>query len=32
MNGGKTSALLYGEPGTGKTRLIKYFSLKYKFS
>ena len=26
---GKTSALLYGLPGTGKTRLIKYFSLKY---
>ncbi len=30
LNGyGKTSALLYGLPGTGKTRLIKYFSLKY---
>jgi len=26
---GKTSALLYGLPGTGKTRLIKYFSIKY---
>jgi hypothetical protein len=26
---GKTSALLYGAPGTGKTRLIKYFSVKY---
>jgi len=28
-NGGKTSALLHGVPGTGKTRLVKYFSLKY---
>ena len=27
--GGKSSALLYGAPGTGKTRLIKYFSIKY---
>lgn len=26
---GKSSALLYGAPGTGKTRLIKYFSVKY---
>lgn len=26
----KTSCLLYGTPGTGKTRLIKYFSQKYK--
>jgi len=26
----KTSCLLYGIPGTGKTRLIKYFSQKYK--
>jgi len=26
---GKSSALLYGVPGTGKTRLIKYFSVKY---
>lgn len=26
---GKSSALLYGAPGTGKTRLIKYFSIKY---
>ena len=28
-NKGKTSALLHGKPGNGKTRLIKYFSLKY---
>lgn len=26
---GKTSALLHGRPGTGKTRLIKYLSVKY---
>jgi ATP-dependent 26S proteasome regulatory subunit len=26
---GKSSALLYGLPGNGKTRLVKYFSLKY---
>ena len=26
----KTSCLLYGPPGGGKTRLIKYFSQKYK--
>lgn len=26
---GKTSALLHGLPGTGKTRLVKYFSIKY---
>jgi len=26
----KTSFLLYGLPGTGKTRLVKYFSQKYK--
>ena len=25
----KTSCLLYGLPGTGKTRLVKYFSQKY---
>jgi hypothetical protein len=27
---GKTSCLLHGIPGTGKTRLVKYFSQKYK--
>ena len=27
---GKTSTLLYGVPGTGKTRLVKYLSVKYK--
>lgn len=26
----KTSLLLYGSPGAGKTRLIKYFSQKYR--
>lgn len=26
----KTSALLYGSPGNGKTSMIKYFAFKYK--
>jgi len=26
----KTSAIFYGEPGNGKTSLIKYFAVKYK--